>query len=94
MDDWFERSPFIGFLPWLIYWVVADGLQHVDVRCGVRGDRDTDHGRVRRLRRVRLLDVVTVVFFTGVTVAGLLLGHQDGDWMDTYATTLSSGCWP
>ena len=25
MDDWFERSPFIGFAPWIIYWVVADG---------------------------------------------------------------------
>jgi len=25
VDEWFERSPFIGFVPWIIYWVVADG---------------------------------------------------------------------
>ncbi|MDZ5088293.1 MULTISPECIES: hypothetical protein [Mycobacteriaceae] len=25
MDEWFERSPFVGFVPWIIYWLVADG---------------------------------------------------------------------
>ncbi|MBB2993013.1 small-conductance mechanosensitive channel [Mycolicibacterium iranicum] len=40
---------------------------------------------------VRLLDGVTVAFFAGVTIVGLVIGAQDRDWMDTYATTLSSG---
>jgi hypothetical protein len=39
----------------------------------------------------RMLDVVTVVFFVGVTVAGMVVGAEDRDWMDTYATTLSGG---
>src|SRR4051812_21671758 len=39
----------------------------------------------------RLLEIVTIVFFVGVTAAGVILGAQDRDWMDTYATTLSSG---
>lgn len=91
MDDWFERSPFIGFLPWLIYWVVADGPSTwmFGALCAVIATLIM--GVSAGFAGVRLLDVVTVVFFTGVTVAGLLLGHQDGDWMDTYATTLSSG---
>ena len=25
MDEWFEHNPFIGFVPWIIYWVVAEG---------------------------------------------------------------------
>jgi peptidoglycan/LPS O-acetylase OafA/YrhL len=39
----------------------------------------------------RLLEIVTIVFFVGVTAAGMIVGAQDRDWMDTYATTLSSG---
>ncbi len=39
----------------------------------------------------RLLEIVTIVFFVGVTAAGVILGAQNRDWMDTYATTLSSG---
>ncbi|OKH69009.1 hypothetical protein EB72_28390 [Mycobacterium sp. SWH-M1] len=91
MDEWFERSPFVGFVPWIIYWVVADGPSTwlfgaisavlatliLGVSAGFAG--------------VRLLDIVTVVFFTGVTVVGLIIGAEDRDWMDTYATTLSSG---
>ncbi|MCZ8380733.1 hypothetical protein O6P37_17840 [Mycobacterium sp. CPCC 205372] len=23
MDEWFEHSPFVGFAPWILYWVVA-----------------------------------------------------------------------
>ena len=39
----------------------------------------------------RLLEVVTIVFFIGVTIAGMIIGAEDRDWMDTYATTLSGG---
>jgi hypothetical protein len=39
----------------------------------------------------RLLDIVTIVFFVGLTVAGAITGAEDRDWMDTYATTLSGG---
>jgi hypothetical protein len=35
--------------------------------------------------------VVTIVFFVAVTVVGMIVGADDRDWMDTYATTLSSG---
>ena len=38
-----------------------------------------------------MLEVVTIVFFVGVTIAGMIPGAHDRDWMDNYATTLSSG---
>ncbi|HET7666310.1 MAG TPA: hypothetical protein VFK56_09620 [Mycobacterium sp.] len=91
MDEWFERSPFIGFAPWIIYWVVADGPSTwmfgaicaviAAVILGVSAGRGG----------ARLLEVVTIIFFVAVTIAGMVVGAEDRDWMDTYATTLSSG---
>ncbi|MGP4056979.1 hypothetical protein ACTWP6_19515 [Mycobacterium sp. 4D054] len=91
MDDWFERSPFVGFVPWIIYWVVADGPSTwmFGAVCAVIATLIM--GMSAGFAGLRLLDVVTVVFFAGVTIAGLVLGAADRDWMDTYATTLSSG---
>jgi hypothetical protein len=91
VDEWFERSPFIGFVPWIIYWVVADGPSTwmFGAVCAVIATLIM--GVSAGFAGLRLLDVVTVVFFAGVTVAGLILGADDRDWMDTYATTLSSG---
>lgn len=91
MDEWFERSPFIGFVPWIIYWVVADGPSTwmfgaicaviAALILGVSAGRGGP----------RLLEVVTIVFFVAVTVVGMVAGAHDRDWMDGYATTLSSG---
>ena len=91
MDDWFERSPFIGFVPWIIYWVVADGPSTwmfgaicavvAALILGVSAGRGGP----------RLLEVVSIVFFVSVTIAGMIVGAQDRDWMDSYATTLSAG---
>ncbi len=91
MDEWFERSPFVGFVPWIIYWVVADGPSTwmFGAICAVIATLIL--GVSAGFAGARLLDIVTVVFFTGVTIAGLIVGAEDRDWMDSYATTLSSG---
>jgi hypothetical protein len=91
VDEWFERSPFIGFVPWIIYWVVADGPSTwmFGAICAVVSTLLM--GVSAGFAGLRLLDIVTVVFFAGVTVLGLIIGAEDRDWMDTYATTLSSG---
>ncbi|MBX7452968.1 hypothetical protein GR927_33730 [Mycolicibacterium sp. 3033] len=91
MDEWFERSPFVGFVPWIIYWLVADGPSTwmFGAICAVLAT--VILGVSAGFAGVRMLDIVTVVFFTGVTVLGLIIGAEDRDWMDTYATTLSSG---
>jgi hypothetical protein len=91
VDDWFERSPFIGFAPWIIYWVVADGPSTwmFGAICAVIAAFILGISAGRG--GPRLLEVVTIIFFVGVTIAGMVLGAQDRDWMDTYATTLSGG---
>jgi hypothetical protein len=91
VDQWFERSPFVGFAPWIIYWVVADGPSTwmFGAICAVISALTLGVSAGRG--GPRLLEVVTIVFFVAVTIVGLVLGANDRDWMDTYATTLSSG---
>lgn len=91
MDEWFERSPFVGFAPWIIYWVVADGPSTwlYGALCAVLSAIIL--GMSVGFGGPRLLDIVTILFFVGVTAAALLVGAADRDWMDTYATSLSSG---
>lgn len=91
MDEWFERSPFIGFVPWIIYWVVAGssstwlyGALCAVLSAFILGISMGQGGP-------RLLEIVTIVFFSGVTIAGMILGAEDRDWMDTYSTPLASG---
>ncbi len=91
VDAWFERSPFVGFAPWIVYWVVADGPSTwmFGAVCAVISA--LIFGISAGWGGPRLLEVITVVFFVGVTIAGMVVGAEDRDWMDKYATTLSGG---
>ena len=91
MNEWFERSPVVGFVPWIVYWVVADGPSTwmFGAVCAVLAALIL--GISAGFSGPRLLDVVTMVFFTTMTIAGMVVGAEDRDWMDTYATTLSAG---
>lgn len=91
VDEWFERSPFVGFSPWIVYWVVADGPSTwmfgaicAVIAAVVLGVSASGGGP-------RMLDVTTIVFFVAITIVGAVVGAHDRDWMDRYATTLSSG---
>jgi hypothetical protein len=88
----FTQSPIAGFAPWIVFGVVASGpstwlygalgatIAAIIVAIpSIRG------------RRVKILDVVTIVFFLAMTIAGILAGANDRDWMDTYSTVISSG---
>ena len=74
MDEWFERSPFIGFVPWIIYWVVADGPSTwmFGAICAVISALILGVSAGRG--GPRLLEVVTIVFFITVTVVGMVVG--------------------
>lgn len=91
MDEWFERNPFVGFAPWIIYWAVADSPSTwlYGALCAVLAALILGVSMGRG--RPKTLEVVTIVFFAGVTFAGMVVGAQDRDWMDTYSATLSSG---
>lgn len=86
-----QGAAFAGFVPWIIYWVVADspstwlyGALCAVISAVILGVSLGSGG-------LKLLDVVTIVFFTGITFSGVLMHARDRDWMDTYANTLSSG---
>jgi hypothetical protein len=86
-----EHNPAAGFAPWVIYWVVASS------------DSNWLYGAVAaslvaiifaaptiRAGRIKWLDAVTIVFFVGLIIAGLVVGARDKDWMDNYAQVFSS----
>jgi hypothetical protein len=85
------ESPLAGFVPWIIYWIVASSLSTwlygalaaavAAIILSIPSIRRGSH---------RVLDWVTIVFFVGLTIAGIVVGAKNGDWMDTYATTVSS----
>ncbi|WP_433507051.1 hypothetical protein ACQP04_11595 [Pseudonocardia halophobica] len=86
------QSPVGGFLPWIIFWVVAGspstweyGAIGAALAAIILAIPSTRH------RRTKLLDVVTIVFFVGLAIAGTVLGAHDRDVLDTYSTTISSG---
>ena len=91
MDEWFERSPFVGFAPWIIYWVVAGSRSTwlFGALCAVLAAIILGVSMARG--GPRLLDIVTILFFSGVTIAAMLVGAEDRDWMDTYSLPLSCG---
>ena len=76
MDEWFEHNPFIGFVPWIIYWVVAEGPSTwmFGALCAVLSAiiLGVSMGR----GGPRLLEIVTIVFFVAVTGAGMVVGAQ------------------
>src|SRR5262249_53691109 len=39
----------------------------------------------------KVLDIATIVFFVGLTIAGFVTGARNDDWMDTWSATLASG---
>jgi uncharacterized membrane protein len=90
--DRIVESPFAGFAPWIIFGVVASGpstwlygalaaaIAAVIVALPSIGRRN-----------VKVLDVVTILFFVVMMIAGIVAGAEDRDWMDTYASVISSG---
>lgn len=82
---------FRGFVPWIIFWVVASPSSWEYAAGGAllaalillipSGDRGS----------VKLLDVVSIVFFSALTVAGLLLDRDQLSWLEDYAQAISSG---
>lgn len=85
------RSPIVGFAPWLIYWVVASspstwlyGALAATLAAIILAAPSVGH------HKIKLLDAVTIAFFIAITIAGIVAGAKDRDWMDTYSTPLSN----
>jgi intracellular septation protein A len=82
---------FLGFVPWIIFWVV----------CGPSTWEYAAGGALlaavillipsRERGRIKLLDVVSVLFFAALTAAGLVLDRSQLRWLEDYSQAISSG---
>jgi len=82
---------FRGFVPWIIFWVVAGPSSWEYAAGGAflaalillfpSGDRGS----------IKMLDVVSLVFFGALTIAGLFLDRSQLDWLEDYSQAISSG---
>lgn len=84
-------NSFRGFVPWIIFWVVA-GPSSWEYAAGgallaalVLAIPSDDRGSIK------LLDVVSIVFFAALTIAGLVLDRSELDWLEDYSQAISSG---
>jgi hypothetical protein len=86
-----EHSPAAGFAPWVIYWVVASSNSnwlYGSVAAALVAIIFA--APTARAGRIKWLDAVTIVFFVGLTIAGLVVGARNKDFMDNYAQVFSS----
>jgi len=86
------QSPIAGFAPWVIYGVVASGKStwlYGALAAAITAIILAGPSILRGSHKV--LDLVTIVFFVGLTIAGIVTGAKNDDWMDTWSATLASG---
>jgi uncharacterized membrane protein len=87
-----SQNPVATFIPWIIFWVVADSRSTWEY--GALGALIASLVLLApelRKRDVKMLDAATVAFFAAMAIAGLIVSPQDGDWLDRWANTISSG---
>jgi uncharacterized membrane protein len=86
-----SASPFAGFVPWIIFWVVASSPSTWEYGAIGAALAAILLAVPSTGRRVKILDVVTIVFFVALAIAGAVAGAHDRDWMDRYSNVISSG---
>jgi hypothetical protein len=87
-----SQSPVATFIPWIIFWVVADSRSTWEY--GSLGALIASLiliGPDLQKRKVKMLDAATVIFFAAMAIAGVIASPSDGEWLDRWSNTLSSG---
>lgn len=81
---------FRGFVPWIIFWVVS-GPSTWEFAAGgaflaalILLIPTREHGRIK------LLEIVSVLFFGALTIAGLVLDRSRLLWLEEYAQAIAS----
>jgi hypothetical protein len=86
------ESPLAGFIPWIIFWVVANSpstWEYGAIGAALAAVILALPSASRR--RPKILDIATIVFFVAVAVIGAVVGAEDRDWLDRWSMVLSSG---
>lgn len=85
------NNPFVGFVPWIIFWVVAGPSTWEYATLGaliaalILAVPDAER------RSLKVLDVTTIAFFAVLSVLAVFLDASDLSWLEDYSQAISSG---
>lgn len=85
------NNPFVGFIPWIIFWVVASPSTWEWATLGaliaalILAVPSVERGGLK------ILDVGSIVFFAVLAVLAIFLDRSDLDWVEDYSQVISSG---
>jgi intracellular septation protein A len=85
------NSPFVGFVPWIIFWVVASPSTWEYATLGALIAAVILAVPDARQRRLKLLDVATIAFFAVFSLLAVFLDAGDLQWFEDYSQAISSG---
>ncbi|GIF99388.1 hypothetical protein [Catellatospora citrea] len=81
---------FLGFVPWIIFWVVSGPSTWEYAAGGALVAALILLIPSHERGRIKLLEIVSVLFFGALTIAGLVLDHSRLLWLEEYAQAISS----
>ncbi|GAB4058085.1 DUF3159 domain-containing protein [Catellatospora paridis] len=81
---------FLGFVPWIIFWVVSGPSTWEFAAGGALVAALILLIPSHERGRIKLLEIVSVLFFGALTIAGLVLDHSRLMWLEEYAQAISS----
>lgn len=85
------KNPFVGFAPWIIFWVVASpstwewAALSALVTAVILAVPSAERGSLK------ILDVGSIAFFGILAVLAVFLDRHDLDWLEDYSQAISSG---
>jgi hypothetical protein len=84
-------NPFVGFAPWIIFWVVAAPSTWEYATLGALIAAVILAVPDAQRHSLKLLDVTTIAFFAVFSVLALFLDRSDLSWLEDYSQAISSG---
>jgi hypothetical protein len=85
------NNPFVGFVPWIIFWVVASPSTWEYATLGALLASLILAYPSAEQHKLKLLDVVSILFFAVLSVLAVFLDPADLDWLEDYSQAISSG---
>jgi hypothetical protein len=85
------NNPFVGFAPWIIFWVVASPSSWEWATLGallaavILAIPSAERGSLK------ILDVGSIAFFGVLSILAIFLDRADLDWVEDYSQAISSG---
>ncbi|MBV1855058.1 septation protein IspZ [Catellatospora tritici] len=84
-------NAFRGFVPWIIFWVVAGPSTWVYAAGGAFVATLILLLPLRHHKPIKLVEIISAAFFGALTIAGLLLDPGQLEWLERYSQAISSG---